>query len=121
MQFTVKAPDSCPFASEARGAGKKKVGASKLKEEFKQRSDWWPLQAWVSGPVGQFLRSLWERDVCGDSLKAVTNPVALTGRKVPSPTSRNSGGTRGGNTFMPSDAQNRNWNSTERSPYMARR
>lgn len=58
MQFTVKAPDSCPFASEARGAGKKKVGASKLKEEFKQRSDWWPLQAWVSGPVGQFLRSL---------------------------------------------------------------
>lgn len=39
-QFTVKAPDSCPFASEAGGAGMKKVGASKLREEFKQRSDW---------------------------------------------------------------------------------
>ena len=106
MQFTVKVPDSCPFASEASGAGKKV--ASKLREEFKQRSDWWPLQAWVSGPVGQFPRSLRERDVCGESLRPVTGPVALTGRKVLIPTSSNSSGTRVGNTLMPSDAQNHN-------------
>ena len=61
LQFTVKAYESCTFVSDASRTGKK-LGF-KLREEFKQKSDWQPLEERVPEPTP--LKSVKDRSVWG--------------------------------------------------------
>ena len=57
LQLTVKAMRAVHLFQKPVGLGRSLV--SKLRKEFKQKSDWWPQKR---GRMSHFLRGLWKRE-----------------------------------------------------------